>query len=120
MNPNKRPISVTILALVYIAVGTTGFIYHFADFRTGNAFHNDVILIEFTELLAVTCGAFLLRGQNWARWLALAWMAFHVVLSAFHAFGEFAIHALFCAIIVWVLLRDHSASYFNRQRVKAI
>ena len=35
--------------------------------------------------LAIVCGVFLLRGHNWARWLALAWIAFHVVLSAFHA-----------------------------------
>ena len=29
MNPNKRPVSVTILACVYLVVGAVGFVYHF-------------------------------------------------------------------------------------------
>jgi hypothetical protein len=40
-------------------------------------------LIEFTELLALIAGIFRLRRHDWARWLALAWMAFHVKLTAF-------------------------------------
>lgn len=118
MNANKRPIGVTILALVFIAVGTTGFVYHFPGFQAHDLFHYDAVWIEVTELLAVICGAFLLLGHHWARWLALGWMIFHVLLSAFDAFGEFAIHTLFCAVIVWVLFRSDSASYFKHPRVK--
>jgi hypothetical protein len=55
----------------------------------------------------------MLRGHNWARWVALAWIAFHVVLSAFHAFGEFAIHAVFCAVIAWFLFSPAPARYFR-------
>ncbi len=87
MNANKRPISVTILACVYLAVGVGGFAVHFRELL---ARHPDAVGIEVTELTAIVCGVFLLRGQNWARWLALAWIAFHVVLSAFHAIPEFA------------------------------
>ena len=39
--------------------------------------------MELTELLAMVSGAFMLRGHNWARWLALAWIIFHVILSIF-------------------------------------
>jgi len=33
------------------------------------------------SLAAVIAGAGLLRGYNWARWLALAWIAFHVAIQ---------------------------------------
>jgi hypothetical protein len=113
MNTSKRPISVTIIAALYLAVGAGGFAVHFRELL---AHHPDAVGIELTELTAILCGVFLLRGDNWARWLALAWIAFHVVLSAFHAIPEFAIHALFCAVIAWVLFRPESARYFRGAR----
>ncbi len=112
MNRNKRPLSVTVLAAVYIAVGAIGFVAHFSEFQARDAFRNDAVWIELTEFLAIVCGVFMLRARNWARWLALAWIAFHVVLS-FHAFREFAVHCLFCAVIAWVLFRPEAARYFR-------
>jgi hypothetical protein len=116
MNTSKRPISVTIIAALYLAVGVGGVAVHFRELL---ARHPDAVGIELTELIAVLCGVFLLRGHNWARWLALAWIAFHVVLSAFHAIPEFAIHALFCAVIAWALFRPESAEYFRGARSDA-
>jgi hypothetical protein len=110
MNANKRPISVTILACVYLAVGAIGFAYHFRELLS---LQQDIVWAELTEFLAIVSGAFMLRGHNWARWLALAWIVFHVVLSAFHSFRELAIHALFCAVIAWILFRPQAARYFR-------
>ena len=112
MTWNKPPVSVIIIAGVYIAVGAIGFAYHFPDLYA-NGFRYNGFLIELTEFLALLCGVFLLRGQNWARWLALAWIAFHVVLSAFHALPQFAVHAVFCAVIAWILFRPNAARYFH-------
>lgn len=116
MDWNKRPVSVMILACVYIGVGAIGFVYHFNELR---ALRSDSVWVELTELLAIMCGVFMLRGCNWARWLALAWMAFHIALSAFHPFCEFAVHALFCAVIAWVLFRPEAARYFLGTRIEA-
>ena len=98
-----RPLAVTILAWLYVAVGAGGLVSHLAD----------GVWVELVEIAAVIAGAFMLRGQNWARWLALAWMAFHVILSAFHAFREVAIHCLFLAVIAWILFRPEAARYFG-------
>lgn len=114
MNRNKRPLSVTILGCLYIAVGVIGFLSHLTEFRARNAFQSDVVWIELTELLAFIFGVFILRGHNWARRAALAWMAFHVILSAFHAIPEFAIHCFFCAVIAWLLFRPPAARYFRQ------
>jgi hypothetical protein len=116
MNTSKRPISVTIIAALYLAVGAGGFAVHFRELL---ARHPDAVGIELTELTAILCGVFILRGHNWARWLALAWIAFHVVLSAFHAFPEFAIHSLFCAVIAWFLFRPDAARYFRGAPIEA-
>jgi hypothetical protein len=111
----KRPLSITILAGVYLVVGVIGFAYHFRELLAG---HHDAVAIEITEFVAILCGAFLLRGHNWARWLALAWIAFHVVLSAFHAIPELAIHAVFCGVIAWVLFRSEATRYFRGARIE--
>jgi hypothetical protein len=117
MTLNMRPLSVTILAWVYIVVGTIGFVSHFAGIHARNAFRYDGVSIEIVEVLAIVSGAFMLGGRNWARWLAIAWMAFHVVLSAFGAFRELAIHALFCAAIAWLLFRPAARRYFRGERM---
>ncbi len=119
MNATKRPLSVTILACVYIAVGTVGFVYHFNEFLHRSAFHYDFIWIELVEIIAILCGVFLLRGQNWARWVAVAWIAFHVIVSAFHSLSQFGIHLLFCAVIAWLLFRPAAGRYFGGARTQA-
>ena len=112
----ERPISVTILGWVYIAMGAIGVVYHFSEFRASGSFQYDVLWIELIRLVAGVCGTFMLRGHNWARWLAIAWMGFHVILSIFHSLPELAIHCLFFAVISWLLFRPVAARYFGPVR----
>lgn len=111
MNPIRRPISIWVIACLYLAVGIAGFIAHFQSLL---AHQPDSIAIEVTELIAVVAGAFLLLGHNWARWLALAWILFHVILSFFHPIRELAIHAVLCALIAWGLFYSGANRYFRR------
>src|SRR5690242_4871598 len=87
MKSNRPPIAIIIVACLYILVGVAGFAAHFKELITRQP---DAPLMELTELIALVCGIFLLRRQNWARWLAVAWIAFHVVISAFHPLPELA------------------------------
>ncbi|MFZ0745089.1 MAG: hypothetical protein WAM85_11825 [Terracidiphilus sp.] len=116
MSEKKRLVSVVVVACLYIAVGAAAFAFYFPTLLKGQP---DAVWIELTELLAIVAGIFLLRGHNWARWLALAWIGFHVVLSAFHILREFAVHAAFCAVIAWVLFRPAAANYFRGPRREA-
>jgi hypothetical protein len=109
----KRPLSVTILGWVYIAVGTMGIVYHWNEFNISGGLQSDVVWAVLVRFLAIVGGAFLLGGRNWARWVALAWIAFHIILSAFHSLPEFAIHCLFGAVIAWVLFRPGAVRFFR-------
>jgi hypothetical protein len=111
----KRPVSITILACVYLAVGIIGFAAHLRELLAG---HHDAVAMEVTELVAILCGVFLLWGHNWARWLAFAWIGFHIVLSAFHAIPELVIHAVLGAVFAWILFRPESAWYFRGARIE--
>jgi hypothetical protein len=113
MKPSKRPRSVTIVAWLYIVTGTGGSITHLIEFLRSHAFHLDFIEAELVELIAIVCGIFMLRGQNWARWLALAWIGFHVILSGFSSLHEFFVHAVFFIAIAKCLFGDDPANYFR-------
>jgi hypothetical protein len=110
MSSNQRPISVAGVAWLFIAVGTITFIYHSPGLRHPEW---DDFAVEITELVALLAGIFMLRRQNWARWLALAWMAFHVVLSAFPPFRGLVVHILIFGGITYLLLRADASDYFR-------
>lgn len=113
MASKPRPLAVTLIACLYIAVGAISLIGHFRQLVTRQPDWGWILL---TEALAIVIGIFLLRGQNWARWLALAWMAFHVALSAWPPFRlvPTAIHAGFFIVIALVLLHPSAGRYFRR------
>lgn len=111
MMDRKRPLTVSIAAAVYLLVGAGGFLLHFRELMPLEA---EAALVEFTELLALAAGVFMFQGQNWARWLALAWMAFHVVISAFHPLRELLVHAALFVVVAWILLRPPAGRYFRR------
>ena len=108
MNSTQRPISVLVIAGLYIVVGAIGFVAHLHDLR-----HPDGISIEVTELVGLLAGIFMLLGHNWARWLAVAWMAFHVAIS-FPEISKLAVHSLFLAAIAWLLFRPDARAWFRR------
>ncbi len=110
---NKRPLSVTIIGWAYLVMGVAGFAYHFTGLRVQHRFQSDILLVELIFLIAIVSGAYLLRGHNWARWLVIAWMAFHVVLSIFHTISELAIHTLLCAVLTYFLFRAAATRYFR-------
>src|ERR1700675_3177445 len=103
MKMTMRPLPVTIIASVYIAMGTIGFIYHLKNFSWSDPLQFDGAWVEVIRIIAIVSGVFLLRGHNWARWVAIAWIMFHVILSLFHSLPEFAMHVAFCLLVLWAL-----------------
>lgn len=113
---NERPLSVTIISCVFIAAGVIGLVYHLAEFKLQHPFQYDVVWVALLRLLAIVCGVFMLRGSNWARWLALVWMAYHVIFSVFHSWHELAMHGLLFAVFAYFLFRPRAKEYFSSKK----
>jgi hypothetical protein len=112
----SRPPSVTILSWVLIASGAVGLVCHAAGLRNLHPFPWDSLLIELIRVVAIVAGAYTLRGRNWARWLALAWIGFHVGISFYDSWSKVAVHALVFALFASVLFRPAATAYFRRQK----
>jgi hypothetical protein len=108
---NKRPLSVTLIGFVYIAAGVIGLVYHLSEWKP--PLQQEIVWISLVRLLAIVAGLFMLRGENWARWLALIWITFHVVVGALHGWPQLLTHALFLAAIAFFLLRGPATQFFH-------
>lgn len=105
----KRPLPVTILGCLFIVAGSVGLGYHLTD----RPFDHWTALISFVRILAIVGGAFLLTGRNWARWLTIAWLAFHVVVSAFHSFEQEITHLVLLIVVAYFLFTPSASRYFR-------
>ena len=112
----KRPLSVTVISCLFIAAGVVGLAYHAREFTTRPPL--EYALVCSVRLLAILGGVFMLRGRNWARWLVLAWVACHVVLSAFHPLSELVVHSVLFAVVAWFLFRPQVSAYFRGRRAR--
>ena len=112
----KRPLSVTILGGVYILVGIGGLAYHLREFNPHHLLENDALTASVVRALAILAGIFMLQAKNWARWLALAWMAFHVIISIHHPLPQLVTHAMLLAVIAYLLFQPKVREYFRRGR----
>lgn len=116
---NKRPISVTALSSLFIAVGVVGLAHHLTELNLEDPFRSELFWIFLICLTAIVCGVYMLRGRSWARWLALAWIAFHVAVSALHSWHQFIVHGLLLAVVAYVLFRPEVRAYFRSGRAEA-
>jgi len=108
----RRPLSVTIIGWIYVVVGTFGFVYHLSE-SLRQPFNYGAVAIPLVSAVAIVAGIFLLRGDDWARWLALLWIAAHVGISFLDGWRPIAIHAVFMALIAFFLLRRNASEYFR-------
>jgi hypothetical protein len=113
MATKKRPLSVTFIGWLFVAAGITGVAYHATEFKAERPFQYELVWVCLVRLVAVVCGGFVLRGSNWARWGVLVWMAYHVVLSAFHTLSELVMHGLLFGVIAYFLFRPEAGAYFR-------
>ena len=108
-NSMKRPFAVTILGCLFILAGLVGLVYHLSD----KPLDHWIVLISGVRIIAVVGGIFLLLGLGWARWLLLAWLALHVLVSAFHSVSETLAHVVLLMVVSYFLLGSAASQYFN-------
>jgi hypothetical protein len=111
---SKRPPAVTFIACVFIAAGVFGAVIHSRELVSERLFRWEDLWAPLLSLVAAVAGIFILLGHNWARWLAVAWMAFHVAISFFDSVSKIIVHAVLLALIAYALFRRDSSTYFQQ------
>ncbi len=100
----RRPLSVTIVGGIFLATGILGSALHATELKgTGSAGY-DALWALLISLVAIVCGVYLLRRSDWARWLAVVWLAFHVILSL-HSRQALLVHSGLLALFAYLLFR---------------
>ena len=108
---NKRPVFVTVLSYVLIVAGSIGIAYHLTEFKSTPP--SEYLLVLLVRLVAIVGGVFLLRGKDWARWLAIAWIAFHLVISIFDTKKGILVHAVVLIAFCVLLFLPAANRYFR-------
>jgi hypothetical protein len=109
----QRPLSVTLIGYLFIAAGVMGIIYHAAELKDVATPEGGLVL--FVRVLAIIGGIFTLRGANWARWLLVAWIVYHVILSFYHSTTELIMHFILSIVVVMSLFHSKANAYFKNK-----
>ena len=125
----RRPIPITAIAWLFVAVGTVGMLRDLWPLLTPGAAQQlaklkadglaDLGPAWTSRLAAVIGGIGLLRGRNWARWLLVVWMVFHIGVSVLHSWGEVLMHSAIFPPILYFLFRGSSNPYFQPSKGSA-
>jgi hypothetical protein len=115
----ERPLSITIISWLFIIFGSialiSGLLPMFgattaqlvADFKTH-------WMVHLSRLAQIVAGLFMLRGRNWARWLMVVWIAFHIVVGALHGLAPLLTHVAIFSVILFFLFRPRASAFFTR------
>ena len=104
-----RPRSITIISWLFIIFGSIALLSGVLPFR-------DLMshwYVHLSRLLMIVAGVFMLKGHNWARWLLVLWIAFHIVMSALHSILFLLMHVVIFSVILYFVFRRESSFYFR-------
>jgi hypothetical protein len=96
-----------------VGAGVVGMIFPVIALRQPGWSVVDLLTIVATNLIGLFCGVLLLRRVRWARWLAIAWLGFHVAIGALNSVKSGLVHALFLAICAYALFCREAAEWFR-------
>jgi hypothetical protein len=119
LRSSSRPLSITIISWVFIAMGCITFAAGLLLLIGEEGVQGSAIVQSYlesglallTRFLSIICGVFILYGYNWARWLLVVWMAFHVIIS-FNSTIELIVHSLLFSLVIFFLFRPRASAYF--------
>jgi hypothetical protein len=108
----NRPRSITIIGWLFVVFGSITLLSGVLPFSAIEL--KSHWYVHLSRILAIVAGAFMLKGYNWARWLLVAWMAFHIVVGALHGLGPLLTHVVIFSVILFFIFRRSASAYFSR------
>jgi hypothetical protein len=115
----RRPRSIIVIGFFFILVGALTLMNATFEFINTTDRLTDLKthwMIYVSAFAAIAGGAFLFRGHNWARWLLVLWMAFHIVVGALHGIVPLLTHVLIFSVILFFLFRRSASAYLSSQK----
>jgi hypothetical protein len=109
----KAPLPVIVISVLIMLAGVFGLYGDWLNFASHTTSRKEALLVVVVNLLGVVAGMFTLRGRNWARWLAVAWMAFHVVISVGHPLQQLIVHTVLLGLFAYGLFRADARAWFQ-------
>ena len=109
----QRPLSITIISWIFIIFGSIALlsgVLPFSDLKSHWYIH-------LSRILQIVAGVFMLYGRNWARWLLVVWIAFHIVVGALHGIVTLVMHVVIFSVILFFVFRRDANEYFARTRL---
>jgi uncharacterized membrane protein HdeD (DUF308 family) len=119
----KRPRSIIFISLLFILLGTITLIHAVVELINTTERLTDLKshwMIYLSAAAAIVGGVFLFKGHNWARWLLVAWMAFHIVVGALHGLVPLLTHVVIFSVILFFLFRRPASSFFSADADEAL
>lgn len=113
-----RPLSITIIGWLFMLFGCIALLSGLLPFTGANkaqliAEFKQHWMVHLSRVAAVVSGLFMLRGHNWARWMLVAWIVFHIVIGALHGWIQFLTHVAIFSVILFFLFRRKASEYFS-------
>ena len=68
-----------------------------------------------TQFFTIASGIYMFYGCNWARWLLVIWLAFHVIVSIQDSTLKLLVHSLLFVVVMFFLFRAPSISLFFKR-----
>jgi hypothetical protein len=107
-----RPRSLTIICWLFIVFGGIALISGLVTTDLKGHWY-----IHLSRVLQIVAGLFMLYGRNWARWLLVAWIAFHIVVSSLHSTLFLLMHVAIFSVILFFVFRRPASAYFKAEAI---
>jgi len=104
----QRPRSITIISWLFIVFGSIALL---SGLIKGGDLKGHWY-VHLSRFLQIVAGLFMLYGRNWARWLLVAWVAFHLVVGALNGPLQLLMHVVIFSVILFFVFRRQASAYF--------
>lgn len=120
---HKRPRLITVISWLFIVLGTVSLLSSLLPYWNQTpAERIDELkahwIVHLARTVSIVCGVFMLYGFNWARWLLVIWIGFHIIISALHSPLQLVVHGLLFAVILYIVFRPDANIYFRDPRAQ--
>lgn len=122
----KRPTSITFIGWLLIVLGVISLVASLfsltrPEYRalmtqyTALPFSVQVALIFIGLAVTIVCGAAILKGLNWGRWLYLVWNVISILISLVTTPVRFSLlpSVILLAVVFFFLFRPAAGQYFK-------